>query len=157
VRSRQGRGSVFSIDLPLGDDARGARARTETRVRQTVTSLTGKIVLVIDDESGSSHEVAQQLRRWGVHVLEAQAGNAHETAGTHGRLPSAVVANDGAAARAAVERLRAELREAVPAILFAAEGTENRGADDAGYWHLSRPVRPGRLRALLSHLLGRDS
>jgi len=154
VRSREGRGSVFSIDLPLGDDARGARAWPATWVRQTVTSLTGTIVLVIDDDSGSLHDVAQQLRRWGVHVLETQTAGAHEIAGTHGRLPGAVVANDGAAARVAVERLRAGMREPVPAILFAADGTENRGADDAGYWHLSRPVRPGRLRALLSHLLG---
>ena len=158
VRSREGRGSVFSIDLPLGDDAR-VRARTVSGpARRAANSLAGTTVVVLDNGRASLHDLALQLRGWGVHALEAGSARDAVTLAAHAsRRPSALLADDldadGQSCRTAIERIRAELGEALPAVLFAQHGAEHRGASDAGYWYLSKPIRPERLRSLLSHLV----
>lgn len=154
VRSREGRGSVFAIDLPLGDDARVAHDLPELRKRRAASSLAGKTVLVVDDGDGSLHDVTLQLRRWGVLALEPQSVEAARVlAAEHGHLPRAIVADDASGGEAHVMQLRAAFGAAIPAVLLADDGAENRGAPDGGFWYLSKPVRFERLRSLLGHLL----
>ena len=150
VRSRPGRGSVFAIDLPLGDGARSA-AGPERPVRRATNSLAGKTVLVAHDRYAQLHDVALHLRRWGVSVIESSPRAAALALEAQARLPSAMVAEDGDEQREALECVRAALGEPIPAVLFGGDGVDARGA--ANCWYLSKPVRLERLRALLAHVL----
>jgi signal transduction histidine kinase len=158
VRSREGRGSVFSIDVPLGDGARVVPNAAGRRKPRTASSLSGKTVLVIDDERATLHGLALQLRSWGVLALEAHSPlDAVALAEAGGRRPSAVLADDltgdGGSGRVAIERVRATLGQPIPAVLLADHGVERSPAPESGYWYLSKPIRPERLRSLLSHLV----
>jgi signal transduction histidine kinase/CheY-like chemotaxis protein len=154
LRSRPGSGSVFAIDVPLGKNSRVRRG-----VR-AANALAGKLVLLIEDEAGSLRDVALQLRRWGVLTLEAHsARDAAALCGAHGRLPSAVLVDELAVdgGRAAVESVRAAAGRTIPGVLLAEGGVDIPATSEAGYWYLSKPVRPERLRSLLAHLITNSS
>ena len=157
LRSRPGSGSVFAIDVPLGNDARVHNEGRERRGARAANALTGKLVLLIGDQPGALGDVALQLRRWGVLTLEAHsARDAVALSGAHGRLPSVVLADEltlDGGGRAAVESVRAAAGRAIPGVLLAGEGLDVPATSEAGYWFLSKPLRPERLRSLLAHLV----
>ncbi len=71
VRSRPGRGSVFALRVPLSQEAPAAEA-TEAGTEDTRSlSLTGRSILVVDDEEIVVNAIATLLADWGVKVLTA--------------------------------------------------------------------------------------
>ena len=121
VQSRVSRGSVFSIDLPLGDSARVRVDEPGQRRRRTTSLLVGKTVLVVDDDPATLRALASQLRHWGLYTLEAgSVRGAIAIVNAHGQLPHVIVAggkpNDGPSSVEAIEVMRRRLDANIPAV-----------------------------------------
>jgi signal transduction histidine kinase len=158
VRSREGRGSLFAIDLPLGDAARVGKGASVRAPRASQNLFAGKSVLLMESDATDSAALAVQLRGWGLFTLEAQSiAGAFAVTNAHGFVPSAIVLGDRAIAGLpgtdVVQRLRSRFGEAIPAILLSDEDDTTRGSSVAQCWTLEKPVRVDRLRALLGHLV----
>ncbi|WP_051881591.1 hybrid sensor histidine kinase/response regulator [Parvularcula oceani] len=72
VRSQVGKGSCFTVELPLPVDPDAAASITD----QALPALRGLAVLVVDDNSYNRRIVADHTRRWGMRVTAA--GGAEE-------------------------------------------------------------------------------
>ncbi len=69
LRSTPGKGSVFSITLPLGDE--GSVANEQECDRSQVLTLEGLKLLVIDDDSEVLSAMRALLEKWQCHVITA--------------------------------------------------------------------------------------
>lgn len=113
VRSTPGRGSMFAVDLPL---------LRQNPAAPCATGLTGKLVLLIDDDTQALHGASADLRKAGCTVVCARPGRAAmEAAAALSRVPDAIICLDtpacGPAGRALIEALREEFNCDIPALL----------------------------------------
>jgi signal transduction histidine kinase/CheY-like chemotaxis protein len=154
--SNVGRGSMFAFELPLGS-ATAVRARPAAlRIR----SLRGVFALVIDDDEAARTGTCGLLESWGCLTLSAERGDeAIAQLAAHDRPPELIVCDyrlgseDGLEA---IERVRMQIGEPVPAVLVTADtaAATLQAAQAAGVPILHKPVSPVKLRALLAQLLG---
>lgn len=157
VRSQPGRGSVFSIEVPL---AEVLPARREERPPRPVTGdpLPGRRLLVLDNEASILHSMAALLGQWGCEVvtapdLESALGN------LGGVAPEAILADyhldHGVTGCEVVQALRGQFGRAIPAVMITADRSDEcrRNLQALGAPLLNKPVKPGKLRAVLSQLL----
>ncbi len=156
VRSRIGRGSYFSVEVPL-DPAFDVAVRAPGP--RAVTRLDGKVVVVIDDERAVRDSMGMLLRQWGCEpVTSASLEEAQEALERRGLRPDGIIADyrlrEGVGT-AAIEALRQRYGSAVPAAIITGDIGAERLAEFAssGYRHLNKPVPPAQLRALLDALL----
>ncbi|NQD55192.1 response regulator, partial [Pseudomonas sp. CM25] len=158
VRSWPGRGSVFSIDVPLG-------AQMPQAVQQAVPQpsagdpLPGRRLLVLDNEVSILESMGALLEQWGCEVVTAtdQAGALQAL---QGRAPELILADfhldHGVVGCAVVRHLRQHFAAAIPAVIITADRSDQcrRALQKLGAPLLNKPVKPGKLRAVLSQLLG---
>jgi len=157
VRSRVGRGTVFAIDLPLGDSKRASVDDSSQRRRRVTSLLVGKTVLVLDNDSAALRRMGTQLRTWGLYTLEASSvRGAVAVANAHGQLPYVIVVGDreidGASNLEAIARVRERFDAQIPAVVLSTQSTEHAHHHTNGYWFLDHPERIDRLRSLLHHV-----
>ncbi|RON49654.1 hybrid sensor histidine kinase/response regulator [Pseudomonas frederiksbergensis] len=156
VRSWPGRGSVFSVSVPL--------ARAQTVVPNTVVELNGKLptgaqVLCVDNEDSILIGMNSLLTRWGCQVLTAR--NREECAAllADGMRPQLALVDyhldEGETGTDLMAWLRTRLGEPVPGVVISADGRPETVArvHAAGLDYLAKPVKPAALRALLSRHL----
>ena len=158
VRSREDRGSVFSVTVPRGDPARVRileAARTE--------ALDGCTVLVIEDEGEIRAAMSILLEGWGARPLVARDGVeadallaatpvAPDVAIVDYRLPGAETGI------ALLQRFRQAHPGAGGILVTGDIGADVlREAQAAGLEVLHKPVRPARLRSLLGVMRRRKS
>jgi signal transduction histidine kinase/ActR/RegA family two-component response regulator len=157
VRSREGRGSVFSVGIPLaaGDAplAHAGAARAEV--------FRGRTVLIVDDDGATLDGMRRILRTWGLDAIAARSID-DAIAFSRGRreLPAAILADyhllDGVTGFDAIDAVRASLACInIPAIVITADPSEatRRRAAERGFGYLNKPLRVERLRSLLAHML----
>ena len=156
LRSKPGRGSTFSISVPLGRPGRETRGELRANVPRLdgVGQLT---VLVIDNEMAILEGMRTLLGGWGAHVLTARsASEAMRLSAGHEGTIHAVLADyhlhrdDGLKV---IERLRRD-RGHLPAILITADRSpliQDKAAAQ-GVQYLRKPVKPAALRASLAQL-----
>lgn len=169
VGSRPGRGSVFTVLLPLAS-AGGLPAAPlippaavvgagEWCALPSLPPLDA-VVAMAEDDGHVRRAMASLLREWGCHVVEAPDGpKLLLTLATEGVRPDVVVTDlrlpgelDGLATVAA---LRAELDRAVPALVVTGD-TDPQATRDvlaAGHAILHKPVDVTELHACLTRLL----
>ena len=152
VRSRMGKGSVFSLDVGYGDPA---------RVRELASAeaapLDGCSVLVVEDEPQVRAAMKTLLEGWGCLVQVAASGEeARAQLARLGGAPDVAIADmrlpgdeDGIAV---LDFIRARY-PATGGVLVSGDIAPEvlRRAQDSGYTLLHKPVRPARLRALMGH------
>ncbi|MBV7479583.1 PAS domain-containing hybrid sensor histidine kinase/response regulator [Pseudomonas sp. PDM31] len=156
VRSWPGRGSVFSVSVPL--------ARTQAALPAKVVELNGKLlngaqVLCIDNEDSILIGMNSLLSRWGCQVWTAR--NREECAAllAQGVRPQLALVDyhldDGETGTELMAWLRTRLGEPVPGVVISADGRPETVAQvhAAGLDYLAKPVKPAALRALLSRHL----
>lgn len=157
VRSQPGRGSVFSLDLPLVAEP-DAAPDTLQALAPPEDALQGWTILVVDDDRRILQAMEILLADWGCRTLSAasleEAVARVERAGCR---PDAVLSDfrlpgpeDGCAVIAA---LRARFGASLPAVLLTGD-TEPAvllAAEKAGLPLLHKPIEPARLRGILSH------
>lgn len=164
VVSRPGRGSRFTVILsrvPV------SALPTVAKPASTVSmdhGLEGASVLVIDNEPAVLESMAMLLSRWGCTVITA-TGRSQALARLDecGMAPQAILADyhldDGQTGFDAIHAVRRHLGQDLPcAIITADRGDETRRLLRAQYLPvLNKPVKPNRLRALLTSLIASSS
>lgn len=160
VRSRIGLGSVFWIDLPLGE---AAAVEAETK---PLDSHAPPLILLLENHCVGCAKRAQQVAAWGFEVLQADDATAAEPALralSDGRRPAAILCCEQlmqGTAGEALTRLLATLADAAlprPLLIAMAEAGGSEASTPA--WagqvdaRLSATAPAGRLRAVLDQLL----
>ena len=156
VRSWPGRGSVFSVRVPL--------ARAQTAQPAKVAELNGKLlsgaqVLCVDNEDSILIGMNSLLTRWGCQVWTARNREECMTLLSEGVRPQLALVDyhldDGETGTELMAWLRTRLGEPVPGVVISADGRPETMAQvhAAGLDYLAKPVKPAALRALLSRHL----
>ena len=153
-----GKGSRFSVVVPL------APAQSEFSEPQAVISiapdvLRGKLVVVIDDDTLVLDSIGGELRKWGCRVVASDSfESALASLGEQGH-PDLIISDyrlaNGQSGIATIARLQAALGANIPAFLLSGDTAPERlrEARASGHHLLHKPVRPMRLRAMVSQLL----
>ncbi|MDU9394401.1 NahK/ErcS family hybrid sensor histidine kinase/response regulator [Pseudomonas japonica] len=159
VRSWPGRGSVFSIDVPLSCEAPRPVVAPALPLPALGDPLPGRRLLVLDNETSILQSMAALLGQWGCEVLTATDREAALQV-LQGRAPELVLADfhldHGVTGCEVVRDLRKHFGSAIPAVMITADRSDQsrRAMQRLGAPLLNKPVKPGKLRAVLSQLLG---
>jgi CheY-like chemotaxis protein len=160
LESAAGKGSAFSFELPVGEllaqetpKARAAGA--------SPTDLSGKLIVVIDDEEPIVDGMKVLLSGWGAQVIGSTSGDdVMEAVHNAGRLPDLLIVDfrlgNSDNGIEVAQRLREELDPEIPAILVTGSITPDLGeqARARRFEFLLKPVLPENLRACILTTLG---
>lgn len=159
VRSQPGRGSVFSIRVPLASPTQ-QRAAVPLAVPQPRLGdpLPGRRLLVLDNELSILHSMSALLEQWGCEVLTAtDQASALQVLGA--RAPELILADfhldHGVVGSQVVQNLRQHFGANIAAVMITADRSDQcrRELHGMGVPLLNKPVKPGKLRAVLSQIL----
>lgn len=157
VRSIEGRGSVFGIDVPLGSRALVREPDIAAKRTASGNALLGKTILVVDDDPSALDGLALVLDHWGCRTLLAHSvATGIARAGTSTAIDF-IVADFHLGSETgldAIASVRAACGRPIAACVMTADRTPDvRGlVERAGYWYLNKPLRVDRLRSLMSHV-----
>ncbi|MGE8322917.1 MAG: NahK/ErcS family hybrid sensor histidine kinase/response regulator, partial [Pseudomonas sp.] len=158
VRSWPGRGSMFSIEVPIGKEV-------PQPIQQTLPQpsagnpLPGRRLLVLDNEVSILESMGALLGQWGCEVVTATDQEGALMA-LRGRAPELILADfhldHGVVGCEVVRHLREHFATPIPAVIITADRSDQcrRALHKLGAPLLNKPVKPGKLRAVLSQLLG---
>ena len=155
VRSTPGRGSVFAIEVPLGQDVSAGGPR-EPAMPLITSAISGAHVLLIENEVEVIAAMRGLLEQWGC-IVTAIAGE-RNAAEALPHPPDVIIADyhldEGRKGVDAIDTICAACGAAVPAMVVTAEQSPEilEGLRLRGLPVLQKPVKPARLRALLAHL-----
>ncbi|WP_426139733.1 NahK/ErcS family hybrid sensor histidine kinase/response regulator [Pseudomonas sp. DWP3-1-2] len=159
VISRPGFGSRFSIDVPLSLEVPEPVSVVVQQQSGTGNPLPGRRLLVLDNELNILESMAALLGQWGCEVLTA-SDEASAYRVLQGRAPELILADfhldHGVIGCEVVKRLREYFEQDIPAVMITADRSDQcrRSLQELGAPLLNKPVKPGKLRAVLSQLLG---
>jgi two-component system, sensor histidine kinase len=153
LRSHVGRGSCFSICLPLAEvSAASPLAATE----DSHVVAEGALVLVIDDEAAVREAMDALLTGWGYAVLTVASGDdALTEVVQHKACPRIIICDYRLRGEengiTVIRRLQAECKAPVPAVLITGDTAEDRliEARTSGLVLLHKPVHNSKLRAVI--------
>lgn len=158
VRSMPGRGSLFAIEVPLAERLPSRPLPAAAAASSVGDPLPGRRVLVIDNEVVILYSMAALLGQWGCAVLTAP-GLDSALAALGERAPEVILADyhldHGVTGSQVVQQLRERFGREIPAVMITADRSDEcrRALQAIGVPLLNKPVRPGKLRAVLSSLL----
>lgn len=159
LKSTPGRGSMFAVTVPRMSVWASTLPRSEPVVSRKA-DLTGRLIVVLEDDRAVMEAMRQLLIDWGCEVVAGGTIYALEAElGRSARSPDAIIADYRlpqaiTGAQTAAELAR-RLGKAIPTILV----TGDTGPDSlqeiaaSGYPWLCKPVRPAKLRALLTSII----
>ncbi|UPG90006.1 PAS-domain containing protein [Luteibacter aegosomaticola] len=156
VRSWEGRGSVFSVTLPLADMAMDAPAAAPAD--EDDSPFAGKRILVIDNDPLTRRQAMDLLIGWGCEVTGVGSERGALRHAETDDAPALILMDDpmdgreGGALRAGLASRWGHLP---PTVLMAAAPRQadiERAAAE-GLRYLTKPLAPARLRAVMTRLL----
>ncbi|WP_027854365.1 PAS domain-containing hybrid sensor histidine kinase/response regulator [Marinobacterium litorale] len=155
LESREGVGSRFRVHVPLAGEPNEVERFESSSPAQAEFDRAS--VLVIDNEPEILVSMRALLEGWGcdVETLTGYDAQALETM----PVPELILADyhldDGDTGIDCIARLRDHFAQRIPAAILTADrsGETRRLFRDQGLAVLNKPVKPGKLRALISHLL----
>jgi CheY-like chemotaxis protein len=157
LRSRPGHGSMFSIDVPRGD-ARLTQPPAAAVAPEPIPD--DALVLLVDDEIAILHGMAELFDNWKIDLITAHsADDAMRSLDRINRVPDVIVSDyrlpDDADGIEVISRLRQKYGRDIPAILVTGDTAPDtiQRIKQAGFPLLHKPLRPAKLRALLTHLI----
>nr|WP_298141118.1 NahK/ErcS family hybrid sensor histidine kinase/response regulator [uncultured Pseudomonas sp.] len=157
VRSQPGRGSVFSIRVPLAKQPAMLPVAPLPRA-SAGDPLPGRRLLVLDNELSILHSMAALLGQWGCEVVTAVDQQAAlEVLGA--QAPDLILADfhldHGETGNRVVQALREHYACDIPAVMITADRSDQcrRELQQMGVPLLNKPVKPAKLRAVLSQML----
>lgn len=159
VRSAQGKGTVFTIDVPYADEDAISTSATGELPSPFLARGVG-LILVIDDEVAIQVAMKSLLESWGYEAITAgSCGEMLEQIATHRAAPRLIISDyrlrDNESGIAAIERLRSEYNDEIPGMLITGDTAPDRlkEAQESGFLLLHKPVPNSRLRASIAHLV----
>ncbi|WEJ74818.1 NahK/ErcS family hybrid sensor histidine kinase/response regulator [Pseudomonas sp. PSE14] len=158
VRSTLGRGSLFAIEIPLAGDLPIHQPASSTPRPGIGDPLPGRRLLVIDNEEAILYSMSALLGQWGCEVLTATDFETAVTA-LDSKAPDIIVADYhldyGLTGCEVVKALREKYAISIPAVMITADRSDEcrRALQRLDIPLLNKPVRPGKLRAVLSSLV----
>ncbi|MFM0597854.1 MULTISPECIES: ATP-binding response regulator [Paraburkholderia] len=161
LRSEPGRGSCFEVSITLSD---GTTSALDIAVEEPGASLTTGLVVVVDDEREIRAGMSSLLTGWGYEVVVASsADEAVLLLSAITVRPALLICDlrlpDGESGIDAINRLRAEYNENIPAMLITGDMGAGRlmGARTSGFVLLYKPVPNGKLRAAITNLISSET
>lgn len=162
VRSRVGRGTVFSLWLPLGRAPLQPPAESPGPPALPMLTLHGRRVVVVDDDAAVLSGLLVLLKVWGAQVeaFDGCESVAAWLAGPAAERPDLVLVDyrlrGGATGLDALAAVRRRFGGTLPAIVVTGSSTCGQEAQALAHdCHLLvKPVLPHRLRALIAFKLG---
>lgn len=159
VRSQPGRGSVFSIQVPLASGSQSRTLAAPMPPQQRLGDpLPGRRLLVLDNELSILHSMKALLEQWGCEVLTAtDQTTALQVLGQ--QAPELILADfhldHGVVGSQVVQHLREHFGATIPSVMITADRSDQcrRELHGMGVPLLNKPVKPGKLRAVLSQIL----
>jgi two-component system, sensor histidine kinase len=158
LASTVGKGSRFSVTVPA-TAAQAQFSEPEAAAQTSRNVFDGKLVVLVDDEALVLDGIGGMLRQWGCEVVAASSCDSALAALAKGQRPDLIISDfrlgDGQSGIDAIARLREKLGPTVPAFLISGDTAPERlrEARASGHHLLHKPVRPMRLRAMVSQLL----
>lgn len=160
VRSWQGKGSVFSVTVPMGQAQLAVKDRPEQRGWIRSKGLNGIHVLVIDNEPKILEGMSALLKGWSCEIITALSANEAEAKiRQQSFTPDIILADyhlsDIHTGIMALEQLKPLWRQPIPTIVITADRTEavKEEIEVANAQLLTKPVRPAALRAMINRLI----
>lgn len=162
LKSKEGRGSVFSIKV-----ARGNAKRVVEEIAPAIPvrreRLNGALVVFVDDEASILEGMEVLLRDWGCQpIIAASAVGALAALAEAGRAPDIIISDyrlrDRETGIDVITQIREQYGAGIPSVLVSGDTAPEllRAAKDRGLQILHKPVRPAKLRALIDHLINRQ-
>jgi two-component system, chemotaxis family, CheB/CheR fusion protein len=159
VRSRPGKGSVFAVEVPLGQEAAHWRPR-HVRAEATESAHQSGAILVVEDDPSVREMLALVLEGEGHRTTTVEDGRkALEMAARGAIRPDLVVADynlpQGLNGLQTVTGLRETLDHKVPAIILTGDISTDtlREIAQGGHLHLNKPVKARELIHLIRRCL----
>jgi two-component system, sensor histidine kinase len=159
LKSELGRGSVFAIEVPISSRSPTVEPR-ESRYLGFNDAVAGSLVAVVENEETVLLGMRELLEGWGCEVVTALCGRtARHQISKIGRVPNLVIADFHIGSEANGVEVAEEIREIhkcqTPAIIITADRSAEvlKFVQGRGFHLLQKPIKPAKLRALMSHLL----
>ena len=157
LRSRVGRGSIFSVTVPLGNIWHSEGGETEIS-EMVAGEFAGTPVLLVEDDDILRRSMTQLLQRWGIEVHAAADEAEAVRLAQSGVSVSLIVADYNLKSRTGIDVVRALRQEfgvATPAMIVTADAEPRvlESIREEGLPVLIKPVSPPRLRVLMHNLL----
>jgi two-component system, sensor histidine kinase len=164
LRSAAGRGSVFTLELPVGRAPRPSALLSTPGKGPLAITLAGRRIVVVEDEPAVRAGLEVLLTGWGAQIdaFESVAASRAWAAQSDPAVvkPDLLIVDyrleEGLSGVDAITALRARFGAATPAILIT--GSTMTGHDKEAQEHdfhlLIKPVVPNKLRAMIAFKLG---
>lgn len=155
LRSQVGKGSCFAVEVPLSTRAADPQRPV---AGASVTGLEGTLVLCLENEPAIAQATMALLSGWSCKVIWGATGE-EALAALGAKVPDVVLTDyhldHGKSGLEALALVRAQYGADLPAAVITADRTDavKDSVANAGCRILYKPVKPGALRALLSHML----
>jgi PAS domain S-box-containing protein len=157
VHSLPGRGSMFSIEVPISHEIPLPISQVAPQP-STGNPLPGRRLLVLDNEVSILESMSALLGQWGCEVVTA-TDEATALVALQGQAPELILADyhldHGVVGCEVVRHLREHFSRTIPAVIITADRTDQcrRSLQRLDAPLLNKPVKPGKLRAVLTQLL----
>jgi signal transduction histidine kinase len=162
MRSEPGRGTVFTLELPLGRAPRASTAPAVSKGPSAIT-LAGRLIVVVEDEPAVRAGLEVLLTGWGAEIASFESVAAARVWGEASDpalvKPDLLIVDyrleDGLTGVDAITALRARFGRPIPAILITGSTMtgHDREAHDHDFHLLIKPVLPNKLRAMIAFKL----
>lgn len=159
LASEYGKGSTFSFEIPaarsIPPHEGAAAARSPGRA-----DLTGKLIVVIDDESAIVDGMRALLTGWGAEVIGSTTGDVLAAVHSAGKLPALLIVDHRLGTDEngieVAQRIRRELDPEIPGILITGSITPDLDARarEANLGFLLKPVMAEKLRSSIAAMPG---
>lgn len=161
VRSTLGKGSSFSISLPLGRAEDLADPAAERLIPAMPTPLSGAHVLVIEDDGAGQEGLLALLDAWGCHAVAAADLAEARHVVSQRQTPLDLIISDfhlglgKTDGLSAARNLARHCSVAAPPVIISSDPDPalRKLVVDGGALFVAKPIKPARLRATLSSAL----
>ncbi len=159
LRSEVGRGSIFSVWIPLGNIWHSDIGSPADISEAVAGEFAGTPVLLVEDDEILRESMAQLLRRWGIDVHSAANEDDAVRLVSEGSVsPKLIIADYNLQTRTGLDvinSIRGIVGKQTPAMVVTADAEPRvvSGIRDAGVPVLIKPVSPPRLRVMMHNLL----
>ncbi|MFW6024189.1 MAG: ATP-binding protein [Dichotomicrobium sp.] len=158
-RSQPGRGTVFSVTMPLSE-AMPVGGVSGIERKAFMRAHEGAFVIVIENDESGRIAMENLLSRWSCQVISvAGIDECLDALAEIERTPDLIIADyllgPAGSGLDAIKAVSQRFAQDVPGLIVTADHSHDvaRKVSEAGHTLLTKPVEPAELRAVMSHIL----